>query len=197
VEQLEEEEEEEHVQQMKSKPRPGIRSKAAPQSKDFVNQVQKSISASRKYKQTFGGVDPSHVNNVNSKRSPVMPQNTNRIASHRKSAKEFDTDEETNNLLAVEASNGVLNRYQEEENSRRVEPEQMHSNPNVYFFLVCFNQRSVIAQKMTTYSITITFKSFNVLLQLISYFLYKKRPITVTVDYYNIFFNLTFIFLRQ
>ena len=53
------------------------------------------------------------------------------------------------------------------------------------------NQRSIIAYKMNSYSITINLKMFNALLQLLSYFSKAKSPITITlaitVDYYNIF----------
>ena len=53
---------------------------------------------------------------------------------------------------------------------------------------------------MTTYSIALNFKIFNFLLQLIHFF-YKKGPITITlaiiVDYYDVLFNLKFIFFDQ
>lgn len=123
----EDEENEEHVQQMKAKQ---VRAKPRPAStKNFVNQIQESISASRKYK--------TNVNNVNSKKSPVMPSQSNRIA--RKSAnKEYDTDEETNNLLAVESSSisssHINHRYQygdgeeQENNGSQLDPQQIQLN---------------------------------------------------------------------
>lgn len=123
----EDEENEEHVQQMKAKQ---VRAKPRPApTKNFVDQIQESISASRKYK--------TNVNNVNSKKSPVMPGQSNRIA--RKSAnKEYDTDEETNNLLAVESSSisgsHINHRYQygdgeeQENDGSQLDPQQIQLN---------------------------------------------------------------------